>query len=309
MVDDACGVPAQRLRIDLAYDGTLFHGWATQPGLRTVQGELQEALSLILRQPVALTVAGRTDAGVHAEAQVAHFDVAEPGVTRALPDLRGGTLRRLTARLNGLLSANYTRVLRPVAERPYIPRGYLAKGESDLTVASITPVSSAFDARFSALGRAYRYTLADGGSTLNPLDRRGQWWAGGPALDLSRMQEAAAELLGEHDYLSFCKPRDGATTTRTLRQLEIGRGHGGLIHVWVAADAFCHSMVRSLVGSLTEVGRGRRDVAWIRSLLCDPSRAHNVPVAPARGLTLVAVEYPSPEEWAARAAQARNRRC
>lgn len=307
-----------RLRLDLGYDGTYFHGWAKQDGLRTVQGELERALSLVLRQAVTLTVAGRTDAGVHALGQVAHFDLdlsrGEPGRRESTSlDLVAGSasaLNRLRDRVNGLLAASYSMLWRPVVGRGMIPRAALVKGESDVQVAGISAVTEDFDARFSALGRRYLYQINDKPGARDPLLRNRQWWTPYSDLDVASMARSSAQFLRARDFLSFCKPREGATTIRTLKRLDVERleGGGGPIFISVEADAFCHSMVRSLVGALVEVGRGAKDEDWVTALVRNPSRAHGVPIVPARGLTLVSVDYPPPAQWARRSAQSRRRR-
>ena len=291
-----------RLRLDLAYDGAAFSGWAAQPGLRTVEGVLTDALRTVLRSPVRLTVAGRTDAGVHAAAQVAHLDVSREAWA-GLPgrsDRPPGTA--LLARLAGVLA-------REARGLPGTPRG-----ASDIAVTGARVVPAAFDARFSAVGRRYVYRIADAGSPRDPA-RRGQvlWEAG--RLDVDAMAASAAPLLGEHDFLSYCRPRAGATTIRTLRRLEWRRaatgdpgGDAGLVALTVEADAFCHSMVRSLVGAGIAVGRGRRPPAWPAALLAARSRRDAAPLAPAHGLTLEAVDYPADDELAAQAERARTLR-
>ena len=291
-----------RLRLDLAYDGAAFSGWAAQPGLRTVEGVLTDALRTVLRSPVRLTVAGRTDAGVHAAAQVAHLDVSREAWA-GLPgrsDRPPGTA--LLARLAGVLA-------REARGLPGTPRG-----ASDIAVTGARVVPAAFDARFSAVGRRYVYRIADAGSPRDPA-RRGQvlWEAG--RLDVDAMAASAAPLLGEHDFLSYCRPRAGATTIRTLRRLEWRRaatgdpgGDAGLVALTVKADAFCHSMVRSLVGAGIAVGRGRRPPAWPAALLAARSRRDAAPLAPAHGLTLEAVDYPADDELAAQAERARTLR-
>ena len=261
-----------RLRIDLAYDGTDFRGWATQPGLRTVQGELQAALATILRvDSVSVVCAGRTDAGVHARGQVVHLDLAEP------PDLE-----RLVRRLNGLLPA-------------------------DVRVRRATVAPDGFDARFSALRRHYAYRIADSAAALDPL-ARAQVLAWLRPLDLDAMNAAAATLVGRHDFASFCKQREGATTIRTLEQLSWARTEAGLVVGTVVADAFCHSMVRSLVGCLIAVGDGRQPVSWAGEILRATARNPGVTVLHAHGLTLEQVDYPGDDEMAARADQTRAKR-
>ena len=291
MGEDPAKVPAVRLRIDLAYDGTLFHGWATQPGLRTVEGEISAALRLVTRVPVPMTVAGRTDAGVHAANQVAHVDFPLP-VWERLGARGRDAGEALCARLNGLLQRSYRQVGRGPG--------------CDVVILAVTLVDDTFDARFSALGRLYRYRMCDMTRGRDPLTRHGVTWLG-RQLDVSAIEEVTPLFMGEHDFLSFCKPREGATTIRTIKRLEVTRNRG-LVVFDVGADAFCHSMVRSIVGSLVEVGLGRRDREWIRSLLDTPSRMHAAPIAAPEGLVLECVYYPVPAEWAFRAAQARHRR-
>ena len=260
-----------RVRIDIAYDGTGFSGWASQPGRRTVQGVLTDALSLVLRQPVTLTVAGRTDAGVHATGQVAHADLAA-----------GVDSGALVARLARLLPA-------------------------DVRVLAIRPVPPEFDARFGALHRHYAYRVADSLWGVLPL-RRFDTLAWPRPLDVAAMNAAAAALLGEHDFVAFCRRREGASTVRELQRLDWQRGPDGVLVAAVSADAFCHNMVRSLVGALLAVGEGRRSAGWPATLLSAGQRCGGVTVAPAHGLTLVGVDYPPDEQLAARAALTRRLR-
>ncbi|MEJ7834461.1 MAG: tRNA pseudouridine(38-40) synthase TruA [Nocardioides sp.] len=259
-----------RLRIDLAYDGTDFHGWAAQPGLRTVEGELTSALTTVLRLPsVALVCAGRTDAGVHARGQVVHVDVVE------LPE-------HLARRLNGIL---------PPAVR----------------VRRLVEAAPGFDARFGALWRRYAYRVADSAAVVDPLIRTQVLTRPRP-LDLDAMNAAAAGLLGEHDFASFCRRREGATTIRTMLDLAWARDEGGLAVATVRADAFCRSMVRSLVGCLIAIGEGRRQPDWADEVLRAGVRDPEVKVARANGLTLEEVAYPSDTELATRARHTRRRR-
>lgn len=263
--------PVVRVRLDLSYDGTDFSGWATQPGQRTVQGELEAALATVLRtDAIALTVAGRTDAGVHATGQVAHFDLAS-SVWVEQGD-------KIVRRLAGVLPL-------------------------DIRVRTARIVPDAFDARFAALWRAYEYLIDDAPGGPEPLVRHHvlSWRR---RLDADAMAGAASGLVGLHDYAAFCKRREGATTIRTVLDLTVERA-GDLIACRVRADAFCHSMVRSLVGALIAVGERRRAVEWPAALLARSSRADEVPVAPAHGLRLVAVGYPADDELAARAEQTR----
>jgi len=265
------------VRLDLSYDGTGFSGWATQPGRRTVQEELTTALQTVLRSPVVVTVAGRTDAGVHARGQVAHVDVP-PARWEAVAG-RGDRAPQdaLVSRLAGVLPPDV--VLRRAAVVP-----------------------QAFDARFSALWRRYVYRIDDGGAP-DPL-RRAWVLRHRRALDDLAMDTALRSLLGEHDFLAYCKPREGATTIRTLQEASVRR-RDGVVEVEVRADAFCHSMVRSLVGALLAVGEGRRPASWPREALEEARREAGVAVAPPTGLVLEEVGYPADDELAARARTAR----
>ncbi|MFD1506585.1 tRNA pseudouridine(38-40) synthase TruA [Georgenia yuyongxinii] len=285
-----------RVRLDLSYDGAAFAGWAAQPGLRTVQGTLEEALATVLRLPsVRLTVAGRTDAGVHARGQVAHVDVparawvAVPGRSDRTPG------EALVVRLAGVLG-----------------RGGSPRGASDIVVHRAVAAPTGFDARFAAVWRRYAYRIADDVACRDPLRRHDVVWHG-RALDVAGMDAAAQHLLGEHDFAAYCKPREGATTIRTLLDLRWRRGpagepDAGLVVASVRADAFCHSMVRALVGACLAVGEGRRPVGWPAQVLATGLRDAAVTVAPAHGLTLEEVAYPADHELTARAVQARARR-
>ena len=289
-----------RIRLDLAYDGTFFSGWAAQPGLRTVEGVLTSALVTVLREPVRLTVAGRTDAGVHAAAQVAHFDTspeawaALPGRSDRLPEAA------LLTRLAGVLAREAQ------ASLPRTPRG-----AGDVVVTGARTVPEEFDARFGALSRRYTYRIADAAAPRDPVRRATVLWLP-DALDVEAMDACARPLLGEHDFLSYCKPRQGATTIRTLRTLQWRRAQAGpdagLVTLSVVADAFCHSMVRSLVGAGLAVGQGRKPVTWPRQLLDARTRQSAAPVAPPHGLTLEEITYPADDELAAQAERARTTR-
>lgn len=293
--------PTVRLRLELAYDGTFFRGWAAQPGLRTCQGELEQALETIARTPVTVTVAGRTDAGVHASHQVVHVD---------FPEAKWGSLVRepspapqhvleaaIVRRLNALLARQYGQWM---GQRSL----QVPLGTSDLVIHEAIRVDEAFDARFSALGRRYIYRVGCG--AMQPVRRHDVYWVG-ESLDLDAMNAAAAPLLGEHDFLSYCKPRDGATTIRTLTRLEVRPASEGIIEFYVEADAFCHSMVRSLVGALLPVGLGG-DRGVPERLLQACTRWSAAPIAPAHGLTLAGVDYPEAGEWERQARLARRRR-
>lgn len=276
-----------RLRFDLGYDGTDFSGWAKQPGRRTVQGEIEEALRKIFRLEVApdLTVAGRTDAGVHARGQVAHVDL-EPSAFEALDGNRPAG-RGIDERLPTLLR-RLAGVLGP-----------------DVRVHRVTVAPEGFDARFSALSRRYAYRVTDAPGGGDPLRRREVVWHARP-LELDALNAAAVHLLGEHDFAAFCKKREGATTIRELQRLQWVREESGVMVATVVADAFCHSMVRALVGSLLSVGDGRRPVEWPGQVLGRAVRDSGVHVAPAHGLCLEEVRYPEAAELAVRAAATRR---
>jgi tRNA pseudouridine38-40 synthase len=272
---------AVRLRIDLAYDGSGFSGWAAQPGRRTVEDVLATALGRVLRlgsvAPPALTVAGRTDAGVHARGQVVHADVPEVAWT-ALADHGAGPLVRLAAVL-----------------------------PADVRVHAAGPAPDGFDARFSALWRRYSYRVCDDPARADPLRRHETlWWP--RRLDLAAMTEAAASLAGEHDFAAFCRRREGASTVRTLRVLDWRRDGDGVAVATVVADAFCHNMVRALVGALLAVGEGRRPPGWPAQVLAAAVRDPAVRVVAPHGLCLEEVAYPPAAELAARAAETRQRR-
>lgn len=300
--------PKVRVRIDLAYDGTFFRGWAAQPGLRTVQGELTEALSTILRVPVQLTVAGRTDAGVHASHQVVHFDV-DAEAWQALAGRNGvDPAQALRRRTQALLkrAANPKTTSRP--EPGLVALGESAGNGADIVVGAVSQVGGDFDARFSALRRTYRYRVADGVARHDPRLRSSVLWTD-QELDLEAMNRSLQPLLGEHEFLSYCKPRQGASTIRSLLAAAWSRPESGvdagLAVFEVSADAFCHHMVRSLVGATLTVGQGRNSEEWPAALLARRSRELAAPLAPAHGLTLEAIAYPEPRRWAEQAQAAR----
>jgi tRNA pseudouridine38-40 synthase len=278
-------VPVPRIRLDLSYDGTGFAGWARQPGLRTVQGTLEDGLGVVLRldPPPRVTVAGRTDAGVHARGQVAHVD---------LPDDRWAAVPGRSDRPPGVaLGARLAGVL---------PR--------DVVVHRAGLAPAGFDARFSALRRRYVYRVADDPALRDPLRRHHVLWHARP-VDAAAMDAAAGPLVGHHDFAAFCKPREGATTIRTLEVFGWSRPtdgpDAGLVVATVQADAFCHSMVRALVGASLAVGEGRRPVDWPAALLDGRRRDPGGAVVPAHGLTLEEVVYPPDDDLDARARQTR----
>jgi tRNA pseudouridine38-40 synthase len=285
-------VSGHRLRLDLSYDGSNFSGWAEQPGRRTVAGELGSALAVLFRARVPLVVAGRTDAGVHATGQVAHIDVDEQrllalsrrhrvGVPQSDDQVELGVFG-LLRRLAGLL---------PV----------------DLRVREITVAADGFDARFGALRRHYRYRIASTEFGAEPL-RRFDTLAWPRPLAVDPMREAGRTLLGLHDFAAYCRPaHEGASTIRQLQRLDVVGlpDEPGVIAVDVTADAFCHSMVRSLVGALIAVGEGRAPVDRPAELLRARARTSAILAAPAHGLTLVHVDYPPDTELRVRAAMTR----
>lgn len=276
-----------RLRLDIAYDGTAFKGWGRQPGLRTVQGVLEDTLATVfgrLGEPPALTVAGRTDAGVHALGQVAHLDISpeqRAGLSRSRP--RSGAAA-LAHRLNGISGL-----------------------DTDVWVSRSSIAPPGFDARFSAIWRRYEYRIADADAPRNPLERAGTLWLSGQ-LDVAAMDKAAGALLGLHDWSSFCKSREGSTSIRTLQEFAWSRNDSGVLVARVRADAFCHSMVRALVGATIAVGQGRLTVPRLLELREERARTSEFKVVPAKGLTLMEVGYPDDADLAARAEQTRARR-
>jgi tRNA pseudouridine38-40 synthase len=266
-----------RVRLDVAYDGTDFHGWAAQPDRRTVAGVLAGTLGRLVGPGGldGLTVAGRTDAGVHATGQVCHLDLAAPAWDRL-----GGTL---VPRLAGLLPP-------------------------DLRVTAATAVGPEFHARFSALARRYAYRVSDARYGVDPLRRR-DTLAWRRRLDPALLNAAAAGLVGEHDFAAYCRRSPHGTTIRAITRLDWCQDPDGALVATVEADAFCQSMVRSLVGAMLVAGDGRRPPEWPARLLARRDRASEVPVVAPHGLTLVAVAYPSdPAGWAARAQLTRGRR-
>ncbi len=272
-----------RLRIDCAYDGTDFSGWAAQPGRRTVQGTLEAALATALRVPEArVTVAGRTDAGVHARGQVAHVDVDADLVTASAGRSTDPPVEALARRVDGILPP-------------------------DLRVRRGAEAADGFDARFSAVWRRYAYRIADAQELADPLVR-GHVLTWPRRLDLDAMNAASAPLVGLQDFASFCKQREGASTVRTLLDLTWSRDEAGLVVGSVRADAFCHNMVRALVGSLVAVGEGRQPTTWPAEVMAGRRRDAGVRVLHAHGLTLEEVGYPEGAELAAQAERARAKR-
>lgn len=275
-----------RVRLDLAYDGTDFRGWAAQPGLSTVQGILEDGLETILRRPVRTVVAGRTDAGVHAAHQVVHLDLTEAewdGLVRGRAGLEPG--ESLVRRLHGVLR----------------------RASDALVVRSAVRAPDGFDARFSALWRSYRYRISDRPETRDPLRRRDTYWHREP-LDEARMQAEARSVVGLHDFLSYCKPRPEGTTIRELQSFTVERGADGVLECRLRADAFCHHMVRALVAAAVAVGEGRQEPGWMAERLDAQVRDSLSRLAPPHALVLDHVEYPDDGSLASRAEGTRARR-
>lgn len=299
-----------RIRLDLAYDGNAYRGWAHQPGLRTVEGVLCEALAIIIRRRVPVVVAGRTDAGVHARGQVVHLDLDQAEWEALARDRDIEPETAMLRRLNGVLR----------------------RAGGSVVVYSARPVPEEFDARFSALTRTYTYRIADRLQLRDPLRRHDTAWidvsrkyaqgaAGGGApdaepgegpsagrLNAGLMDAEATSVLGLHDFGSFCRPREHATTIRELTEFSITRGEDAVITARITADAFCHHMVRALIGACLDVGEGRREPGWLLSRLAEPSWDECVRLAPPQGLVLERVDYPPEDQLAARAEQTRARR-
>jgi tRNA pseudouridine38-40 synthase len=248
-----------RLRLDIAYDGTNFSGWAKQPDRRTCQEVIETTISKIARVQVETVVAGRTDAGVHATGQVVHVDVPE-----------NLDLEDLTYRINRIM-------------------------DEDLRITKISIAPPAFHARFSALRRSYTYKILDNNQVIPPLIRAdiAPWYR---TLDLNLLNEASALLLGSNDFAAFCKFREGSTTVRNLEKFSWIRDGAGLLIADVVADAFCYSMVRNLVGAVVCVADGRFQPDWVLQTLKNRERISDSLVFPARGLTLYKVEYPPDSE-------------
>jgi len=260
-----------RLRIDLAYDGTNFSGWAAQPDRRTVQEEVEKAIAIISQSKVETIVAGRTDAGVHATGQVIHVDVPE-----------GLNLEEMPYKLNRIL-------------------------DTDVRVMGVSIAPPAFHARFSALRRHYTYKILDANKVISPLHRYdvASWYR---PLALDQLNAASALLLGDHDFAAYCKYREGATTIRQLQRFEWIRDSEGFLIGNVVADAFCYSMVRNLVGAVVCVADGRFGPEWIAQTLANKVRVSDSLVFPSCGLTLRQVDYPSDSELLERAAKTVARR-
>jgi tRNA pseudouridine38-40 synthase len=239
-------------RLDVAYDGSGFRGYARQDGQRTVQGELESALATFLKSSLTTSVAGRTDAGVHARGQVVSFEFEG--------DVH---LPRLVRAVNGIVGP-----------------------EVSVMSAAIAP--DGFNARFSASWRRYRYRI-DIGTSPDPLSRQYTWHPGRD-LDIEPMRVTAGAFVGDHDFTSFCKSVAGRTNVRRVTELRFEES-GQFLDVWIQANAFCHQMVRSIVGYLYDVGRGFSDGELVRQVIENRDRGQVATVAPARGLVLWEVGY------------------
>jgi tRNA pseudouridine38-40 synthase len=276
-----------RFALTLAYDGTDFHGWARQPEHPSVQQRLEEALFTILREETRVIVAGRTDAGVHARGQVVHLDVSDAALARLA--VKVGTQpvpETLARRLNAVLKRS---------------------AQGAIRIHSAREVPTDFDARFSALWRAYTYTICDREESWDPLRRRDVLFLDSE-LDVASMRVEAASLLGLHDFLSYCKPRPESTTIRELLAADVVRGDDGPIRIHLRADAFCHHMVRTIVGALIKVGDGTQPPGWALTRLEERVRDAKTHMVPGHALVLEEVGYPSDAEAALRAAATRARR-
>lgn len=258
-----------RLRLDLAYDGTNFSGWGKQPDRRTVQSEVESALSKLTRTTVETIVAGRTDAGVHATGQVVHVDIPELEIG-PFSKKDHWNIDELPYRLNRIL-------------------------DEDIRVLAASLAPPGFHARFSALRRNYQYRIVDRNRAILPLRRYdvAPWYR---PLDLNLLNEASKLLLGEHDFAAFCKFREGGTTIRTLEKFSWHRDDDEILEATVVADAFCYSMVRNLIGAVVCVADGRFPSEWVADVLKNRQRISDSLVFPARGLTLVQVDYPPEDE-------------
>ena len=249
-----------RLRVDLTYEGTNFSGWAKQPNERTVQEEVEKALGTITQTKVATIVAGRTDAGVHAKHQVIHTDL--PTQT---------DINNLSFRLNQILDA-------------------------DIRVLTAQWAPDNFHARFTAISRTYQYKIIDAGKVTAPLDRHDstEWFR---PLDIELMNSGSNLLLGVHDFFAFCKFREGGSTVKNLLTFNWHRDEKDVVICEISADSFRYNMVRNLVGAAVCVGEGRFKPEWMFDTLKNKERIPDSYVFPAKGLTLISVQYPPVEQY------------
>lgn len=292
-----------RIRLDFAYDGSGFYGWAKQPNLRTVQGELESALHKVLRvperdsvNPLRLTVAGRTDTGVHASHQVCHLDVSQDVLENCIGHMSCDSLSALEYRLRHVLP-------------------------QDIAIHRVSAAPDGFDARFSALERTYVYRIVDrsGFAFVDPR-MRGFVLQVDYALNVDCMNQAAKMMVGLHDFGSFAKPNPGGTTIREVKKAYWNRIsqcacdrlvpplEQGLLEFTIVADAFAHNMVRSLVNASVQIGMLKRSLDWFDDKIHNPVREGSTgPIAP-QGLTLENVAYPCDSDLALRANAIRARR-
>jgi tRNA pseudouridine38-40 synthase len=275
------GIPGglSRFRVDLAYDGTDFAGWAKQPGLRTVQNEFVKAFEKLFGpsdNDYGIRIAGRTDAGVHATHQVFHMDLTPEQVQRL------GRTPLTAKRLRGLLPG-------------------------DIGVFQVARAPEGFHARYSATGRSYEYSISDAMCRPDPMNLRYSLQSR-RTYDVALMRDAAVGLLGLKEFGAFCRPRVGATTIRELRMLDVVREESGLILIRLEADAFCHNMVRALVGALCAVGEGKlsKDELW--KIQTAALRTSKFKVVEPKGLKLVAVSYPADDQLEIQAQKVRKMR-
>jgi len=261
--------PLVRVALGVAYDGSGFHGFAAQPGQRTVAGALAAALEAIAGAPVAWTCAGRTDTGVHASAQVVHVDLAA-----------------------GLLARRYGASGAPGEKLAVLATSLSHQAGPDVEVWRAVTVPAGFDARRSALSRRYRYDVEVG--RRDPLRRSHVWHVGGP-VDLAVLRLATDPLVGEHDFAAFCRrppDRPSGPLTRRVLDAHWKDAGEGLLRFEIEAKAFCHQMVRSAVGALVAAGTGRIRPSDVVALLRSGDRTGAPQLAPPQGLCLVAVRYP-----------------
>jgi len=262
------------MRAFISYDGSGFHGWGAQADARSVQGEFENIIGALIHQlELPTIVAGRTDAGVHAKAQVIHFDLP-----RDHPELGKLTAERMNKALPG-----------------------------DMRILKIEEAPFGFDARFSALWREYSYTISDDPTGPAPL-RRHEVLHWPVPLDVDRLNEASQCLIGVHDFFAFCKEKPRATTIRELQELQWHRNHENNVVMTIRADAFCYSMVRTIVGALLPIGDGRKPITWTQHLLDQKDKLSHIQTMEAYPLTLEEVGYPSDEELHARQGETRARR-
>jgi len=302
-----------RVRLDLAYDGSEFAGWAKQPELRTVQGELEAALERILRAPAQVTVAGRTDAGVHALSQVVHLDIPHETWLKLGQGQRARGNRSAAAGVRALQGDTDVLAQSPSPARE--PSDVLAYRlaavlPSDVVVHRVRLAPPGFDARFSAGSRRYVYRIDDG-EAPDPR-QRGYVLHHRGRLDVAAMDAASRKLVGLHDFAAFCKAREGATTIRRLISFAWRRPltglDTGLVLGTIRADAFCHNMVRALVGSIIKVGEGRAPIDWPYQVLLSGERQNAAAIVSPHGLTLEQITYPPAPFDAERASQIRAKR-